>query len=77
MGLMVLRVRPTPTNIPFTPMDNTPLHSIPSVLPPRGTLTLRKSAWLQGSTAIKAVILIGLYLHKIDLTLEMSSSGCV
>ncbi len=34
-GLMVLRVKPTPTRFPTnslnTPMDNTPLHSLPSV----------------------------------------------
>ncbi len=37
---MVLRVKPTPTRFPtnslYTPMDNTPLHSIPSVCHPWG-----------------------------------------
>ncbi len=37
-GLMVLRVKPTPTRFPikslYTPMDNTPLHSISSVCHP-------------------------------------------
>ncbi len=37
---MVLRVRPTPTlfltNSLFTPMDDTPLHSLPGVLHPWG-----------------------------------------
>ncbi len=40
---MVLRVKPTPTRLPtdslYTPMDNTPLHSISSV-PPGGLLLL-------------------------------------
>ncbi len=35
MGLMVLRVRPTPTRFPiniyYTPLDNTPMHSKPDV----------------------------------------------
>ncbi len=34
-SLMILRVKPTPTRLPtnsrYTPMDNTPLHSIPNV----------------------------------------------
>ncbi len=37
---MVLRVKPTPTRLPtnslYTPMDNTPLHSISSVRHPWG-----------------------------------------
>ncbi len=37
-GLIVLRIMPTPTRLPtnclHTPMDNTPLHSIPSVRRP-------------------------------------------
>ncbi len=37
---MVLRVKPTPTRLPtnslYTPMDNTPLHSISSVCHPWG-----------------------------------------
>ncbi len=41
---MVLRVKPTPpglpTNILYTPMDNTPLHSISSVCHPWGSLLL-------------------------------------
>ncbi len=36
--LMVFRVKPTPTlfptNIPYTPTDDPPLHSIPSVCRP-------------------------------------------
>ncbi len=35
---MVLRVKPSPTRLPtnslYTPMDNTPLHSLPSVCHP-------------------------------------------
>ncbi len=38
MGLMVLRVKPTPARFPtnsrYTPMDNTPLHSISNVCYP-------------------------------------------
>ncbi len=38
MGLMVLRVKLTqsryPTNSPYTPMDNTPLHSLSNVCNP-------------------------------------------
>ncbi len=40
-GLMVLRVKPTPTRFPanniYTPMDNTPMHSISSVCHPWGS----------------------------------------
>ncbi len=40
MGLIILRVKPTPTRFPtnslYTPMDNTPLHSISSVCHPWG-----------------------------------------
>ncbi len=39
-NLTVLRVKPTPTRFPtrsvYTPMDNTPLHSISSVSHPWG-----------------------------------------
>ncbi len=50
---MVLRVKPTPTRLPtnsfYTPVDNTPLHSIPSVCHPwsgacGGTAVRRPSA---------------------------------
>ncbi len=41
---MVLRVKPTPIRFPtnnlYTPMDNTPLHSISSVCHPWGVLSL-------------------------------------
>ncbi len=41
---MVLRVKPTPTRLPakslYTPMDNTPLHSILSCCHPWGGLLL-------------------------------------
>ncbi len=43
-GLMVFLVKPTPTRFPtnslYTPMDNTPLHSISSVCYPWDTLSL-------------------------------------
>ncbi len=39
-GLMVLRVKPTPTRFPtnvlYTPVDNTSLHSLPYVCATRG-----------------------------------------
>ncbi len=42
--LLVLRVKPTPTRFPtnslYTPMDNTPMHSISSVCHPWGRLLL-------------------------------------
>ncbi len=43
---MVLPIKPTPTRFPtnshYTPMDNTPLHSISSVCHSWGTLLLCK-----------------------------------
>ncbi len=49
-GVMVLRVKPTPTRFPtislYTPMDNTPLHSIPSVCRPWGGCGGQWAYWL-------------------------------
>ncbi len=53
-GLMVLRVKPTPTRFPtnslYTPMENTPLHSILSVCQ-RGVRPL--NVWAQGLYAMQ------------------------
>ncbi len=58
---MVLRVKPTltrfPTNSLYTPMDNTPLHSISSVCYPWGGLLLsvRTVLLMYGSASKKHV----------------------
>ncbi len=72
---MVLHVKPTPTRFPtnslYTPMDNTPLHSISSMchpwvyclgMSPRDQF-LKKSAGLLHLTRDKAIV-VGLLVLK-------------
>ncbi len=57
---MVLRVRPTPTRFPtnslYTPMDNTPLHSISSVCYPWGDRCYRYSKLTRHNQATSSLV---------------------
>ncbi len=61
---MVLRVKPSPSRFPtnnfFTPVDNTPLHSIPSVCHPCGGTAVRRPSAIESVQMAQAQIPNGL-----------------
>ncbi len=65
---MVLRVRPTPTRFPtnslYTPVDNTPLHSISSVCHPLGEAAA--VSLLRGGDACQLPTLLLIFEFALD-----------
>ncbi len=66
--LMVLRVKPTPTWFPtnslYTPMDNTPLHSISSVCHPWDICRLQPLQWRYQRVMKFQLLRKGIYIYQ-------------